>query len=179
MPFALQSLAWLMLQCKLGCGKWRLSVFQESQPMLSIGPLTEITPPLYNPKPLLCGGQKVKREHCGSTDKQTISTVLNGSFPVLVLQCCVLLSTGTPLLSHPMWVRLGQPITEPRGSIEAQAPTSCSSIATASLNLSEPFLLPPPHTRKASPIQPTFRKLFPFTFSLFFVMQLCHLPEEP
>lgn len=34
-------------------------------------PLTEITPPLYNRMLRLYRGQEVKRERCGSADKQT------------------------------------------------------------------------------------------------------------
>lgn len=55
---------------------WRsggVSALQErrGQDAVNARPLTEITPPLYNPMSRLYGGQEVKRELCGSADKQT------------------------------------------------------------------------------------------------------------
>lgn len=121
-------------------------------------PLTEITPPLYNPKPLLCGGQEVKQEHRGSTDKQMMSTILlDGSFPVCVLQCCVVIvyRYTTAVSSSASWP---QPAHHRSALSSARAQRSHLSMSpdmiclqhrdTASLNLSEAFLLPPPHTRK-------------------------------
>lgn len=63
-----------MFQRGPGRGKWRISALHKWQLQETVNaqrrPLTEITP-LYNPMPLLYGGQEVKREHCRSADKQT------------------------------------------------------------------------------------------------------------
>lgn len=58
-----------------GCGKWRVSALHKCQEEETVNaqhrPLTEITPPLYNPMARFYGGQEVRQEHCRSVDKQT------------------------------------------------------------------------------------------------------------
>lgn len=61
------------LNVSVQAGLWKMEDFCSSGVPANAQrrPLTEITPPLYNPMPLLYGGQEVKRERCRSTDKQT------------------------------------------------------------------------------------------------------------
>lgn len=120
LPFQAQT-EWLNVSAQAR-EKWRASAPHKSQEVETVnaqhGPLTEITPPLYNPMPRLYGGQEVKRELYRSADKQARRVGHVGSFGACDRGCASVSTVGvdryaicTRVLSHPLSARLSPPIT--------------------------------------------------------------------
>lgn len=133
-------------------GLWKMENFCSPELKETVNarrrPLTEITSPLYNPMPLLYGGDKRWSESAADQLKSR-----RDELAVSALSLCVLMCTGISsapnLLSHPS--PLSCPITnqhsaawEPGGRTEASALT-CS----ASRSPLAPFHVLPEHLRSS------------------------------
>lgn len=123
------------------CEKSRAAAPRKCQEVETVNgqqrPLTEITPPLYNPVPRLYGGQEVS----GADPDVTGLPYCSMAFSVCVCVCAVVHTVNadrysfcTLLLSHPLCICLSRPITnqhsagrEPDNQSEATALTCSAS----------------------------------------------------